>query len=210
MNDSPGTSSSELIERAVAGDEIATTVLLSICYPRLQKHLQRRIPRDIQGCIDVEDVVQDSQIQIFRNMPAFRNTGPDSFYRWVATVALHRLRNIIKAQRAIKRGRGCTIGGTLTDGGSSLMLLDYVCGPENSPSQHAARTEAQVALDACLAELPEHYRQAVRLVYLEGRPVEEVARIMGRTKRAVHNLCHKAKEQLHIALGSTSRFFSRL
>jgi RNA polymerase sigma-70 factor, ECF subfamily len=202
---------SELVERAAAGDEVATTVLLSITYSRLQQHLQRRIPRDIQACIDVDDVVQDTQIQVFRNVSTFRSTGPDSFYRWVATVGLHRLRNIIKAQRALKRGRGRTIGGSSgsAETGSSHSLMDWLRGPDNTPSQHASRLEAEDALSASLGGLPEHYRQAVRLVYLEGRSVEEVARIMGRTERAIHNLCHKAKEQLHLAMGSTSRFFSR-
>lgn len=212
MTDIPSPSlTSELIERAVAGDEIATTVLLSISYPRLQRHLQRRIPRDIQACIDVDDVVQDTQIQVFRSMATFRSTGPDSFYRWVATVALYRLRNIIKALRTLKRGRGRTLdGAVIADGsGSSHSLLDWLHGPENTPSHHASRVEAQDALGQSLANLPEHYRQAVRLVYLEGRSVEEVAKIMGRTERAIHNLCHKAKERLHMSMGSTSRFFSR-
>lgn len=201
----------QLVERAVAGDDVATTVLLSISYPRLQQHLHRRIPRDIQGCIDVDDVVQDTQIQVFRNIATFRCTGPDSFYRWVATVALYRLRNIIKAQRALKRGRGRTFGGSTRSGdsGSAHALLDWLCGPENTPSHHASRTEAHEALGQSIESLPEHYRQAVRLVYLEGRSVEEVAKIMGRTERAIHNLCYKAKEQLHLSMGSTSRFFSR-
>lgn len=212
MNTIPETSPTvELVERAIGGDEVATTVLLSISYPRLRQNLQRRIPRDIQGLVDIDDVVQDTQIQIFRNIATFRSTGPDSFYRWMATVALYRLRNIIKAQRTLKRARGRTLGGTARseEGGSTHSILDWLRGPENTPSHHASRIEAEDALGMSLAGLPEHYRQAVRLVYLEGRSVEEVARIMGRTERAIHNLCYKAKEQLHLTLGSTSRFFSR-
>src|SRR6185295_18881974 len=141
----------------------------------------------------------------------YRCTGPESFYRWMATIALHRLRNIIKAQRALKRGRARTLCSTLRSEktGSTHSLLDWLRGPDNTPSRHAAQIEAEDALEVSLAGLPEHARQAVRLVYLEGRSVDEVARIMGRTERAIHNLCYKAKEQLHLALGSTSRFFSR-
>ena len=39
-----------------------------------------------------------------------------------------------------------------------------------------------------LQTLPEHYRQAVGLVCLEGRPVAEAAALMGKTQRAVHGL----------------------
>ena len=201
----------ELIDRAVAGDEVATTVLLSAIYPQLQQHLQRRIPRDIQAFIDVDDLLQETQIQVFLNVTTFRCTGPNSFYRWVATVGLYRLRNIIKAQRALKRGGGRTMGGGpgSTLSGSTHFPMEWLHGPDNTPSHHASRVEAQDALSASLAGLPEHYREAVRLVYLEGRSVQETARLMGRTERAIHNLCHKAKEQLHLAMGSTSRFFSR-
>jgi DNA-directed RNA polymerase specialized sigma24 family protein len=138
------------VKRAVAGDEVATTVLL-IIYPRLQQNLQRRIPRDIQALIDVDDVVQDTLIQIFQKIATFHSTGPDSFYRWVATIALYRLRNIIKAQRALKRGRGRTLSGIAKseDPGSTQWLLDWLQSPENTPSHHASRTEAQYAL-ACL------------------------------------------------------------
>ena len=159
----------------------------------------------------MDDVVQDTQIQIFRNIRSFKNNGEDSFYRWVATVALYRLRNIIKAQRSLKRGQGRTTSGTGHSPGtdSTYSLLDWMRGPENTPSQRASLAEAQSALEQSMAALPAHYRQAVRLVYLEGRSVQEAAQIMGRTERAIHNLCHKAKEQMHLTMGSTSRFFSR-
>jgi RNA polymerase sigma-70 factor (subfamily 1) len=199
-----------LVERAASGDTVAITVLLTFVRGRLRTHFERRIPRDLQSCVDVDDLLQETQIQVFHHIRTFQSTGPDSFYRWVATIGMHRLRNLIKAQRAQKRGRARTIssqGGN--NDGSNTSLLEWLMGPENTPSQHAARNEATDALAVALAHLPEHYRQAIRLVYIEGRSVAEAARIMGRSARAVHNLCYKAKEQLHLSLGSTSRFFSK-
>jgi len=195
----------------MAGESVAVTVLLACIHSRLRAHLERRLPRDLQPFLDVDDLIQETQIRVFHNINSFRLLGADAFYRWVATIAMHNLRNTIKAQRTLKRGGAKTLSGNdRPDGLDSLdSLLNRLIGPENSPSHHASRNEATDALAAALAHLPEHYRQAIRLVYLEGRPVEEAARIMGRTDRAIHNLCYKAKEMLHVAMGSTSRFFSR-
>lgn len=201
----------ELVQRAASGDSVAITVLLTFVHGRLRAHFERRIPRDLQSCVDVDDLLQETQIQVFHHVQSFRSMGPDSFYRWVATIGMHRLRNLIKAQRSQKRGRARTISnpeGANADG-SYPSLLDWLVGPENTPSQHASRNEAKDALTAALAHLPEHYRQAIRLVYIEGQSVAEAARIMGRSVRAVHNLCYKAKEHLHVSMGSTSRFFSK-
>lgn len=202
---------SELIVRASDGDQVALTVLLAYLRDRLLIHLKQRIPRDLQSRIDIDDLLQETQIQVFRHMGTFQVRGADSFYRWVATIGIRRLRNQIKALRAQKRGRAQTFseGDQFSPDRSLSLLLECISGAENTPSRHASRNEACDALSAALTHLPDHYREAVRLVCLEGRSVSEAARIMGRTDRAIHNLCHKAKEQLHRAMGSTSRFFSR-
>ena len=200
----------ELIHRATGGDSIAITVLLTFVYAELRAHLERRVPRDIQSCIDVDDLLQETQIQVFHHIGGFQGRGMASFYRWVATIAMHRLRNAIKAQRALKRGRGVTLSCTSPpDASGSFALLEQLMGPENTPSHCASRKELHEVLSTALGGLPEHYRQVVRLVYLEGRSVEDAAKIMGRSQRAIHNLCYKAKAQLHQIMGSTSRFFSR-
>ena len=146
---------------------------------------------------------------MFRHIGKFEPRGPDSFFRWAATIAIRRLRNAIKARRSLKRG-GMEVPRT-TAGvpeASVVALLDLMAGPEKTPSRVVAGQEATRAVEDALAFLPEHYRQAVGLVYLEGHSVVEAATIMGRTPRAIHNLCFKAKRQLRSVLGSASKFLS--
>lgn len=59
-----------------------------------------------------------------------------------------------------------------------------------------------------LTQLPSDYGEAARLVYLEGFSVAAAAQAMGRSDRAIHNLCHKAKQRLRELLGTRSRFMS--
>lgn len=87
-------------------------------------------------------------------------------------------------------------------------LLDLLGGPDHTPSRSVARHEAVAAIQSAIDGLPEDYRRAVWLVYIEGHPVAASALAMGRTERAVHNLCYKAKDRLRELLGSQSRFFS--
>ncbi len=83
-----------------------------------------------------------------------------------------------------------------------------MAGPAGTPSRCAATHEAVAALEAALVQLPEDYRRAVQLVYIEGQPVSTVAAQMGRTDRAIHNLCFKAKAHLRDLLGSGSHYLS--
>lgn len=201
----------ELVSRAIGGDTAALTLLLTDTYNRLRAHLVRRVPRDLHATVDADDVVQETQIEAFRHIRRFEPRGDDAFYRWLATIALRRLRNAIKARRALKR-----CGGGLAAGGASpgieesvVALLDLMAGPGDTPSREVAREEALAAVRAALACLPPAHQEAVRLVYLEGRSVADAAAAMHRTPRAIHNLCGKAKDRLRLILGTRSRFLSR-
>ena len=196
-----------LVERASAGDAVATTVLLTRTHAKLHRFVAARIPRDLQSVVDADDVLQDTKIDAYRNLHRFELRGPDSFDRWIATIALRRLRNEIQRHRALKRGGGRIDVSVIPDV-SIVAMLDLMAGPEKTPSCRAARGEALEAVSTALGLLPEHYRQAVQLVYLDGQSHEEAAKRMGRTPSAVHNMCHKAKRKLLDLLGSRSRFLS--
>jgi RNA polymerase sigma-70 factor (ECF subfamily) len=96
----------------------------------------------------------------------------------------------------------------LVSTGSVVALLDMMAGPEKTPSRTAARSEAVRAVEDALEQLPTDYRQAVRLVYLEGLTASEAGERMHRTERGVHNLCYKAKKHLRDLLGSRSHYLS--
>ncbi|MCG8407808.1 MAG: RNA polymerase sigma factor [Phycisphaerales bacterium] len=200
----------ECIRRAIGGDQVALTVLLTESETRLQSRLRPRMPADLRSTLDVDDLLQEIYSDIFRNIERFEPRGEDSFDRWVATIALRRLRAEIRRHRAAKRGGRCTPvrhAGTVADE-STVTLLNLIEASDRSPSRTAAGSEAVAAVEAAMGLLPENYRAAVRLVYLEGSTVAEAARALGRSERAIHNLCHKAKEKLRNMLGPQSRYLS--
>ena len=66
------------------------------------------------------------------------------------------------------------------------------------------RHEAIEAVHEAIDALPEEYRQAVRLRFLEGKSLEEIAELMGRSPRAVQGLVDRAKEKMRATLGRLS------
>jgi len=198
------------VRRAIGGDAVALTALLTETRRPLCERIARRIPADLRESIDGDDVAQEAHVEVFRHISEFELRGDGSFERWVATIALRKLRDAVRARRADRRGGGArqirAVAGNVDD--SMIALLDVLAGPDRTPSRSVARHEAVAAIKAALDALPADYRDAIWLVNIEGRPVAEAATAMGRTERAIHNLCYKAKDRMRELLGSGSKFLS--
>ena len=199
-----------LLRRAIDGDSAALKLVLLDLHPRLCSYLTRRIPADLRPALDAEDVVQETYAQIFRRIRDFDLRGSASFQRWVYTIALHQFRHAISRGRAAKRGGGAR---ALTPPRRSreescVALLELLAGPGRTPSRCVARQEAVLAVEAALTELPEHYRQALWLIHIQGWTVAMAAAEMGRTERALHGLCRRGLKLLRDRLGSRSRYLS--
>jgi RNA polymerase sigma-70 factor (ECF subfamily) len=69
--------------------------------------------------------------------------------------------------------------------------------------------DVEAAIHAALAELKDDYREAVRLRFLQGLEISEVATRMGRTEWSVHKLCSRGLKCLRDVLGDGSRFWSQ-
>ena len=198
------------LEQAVGGNHAALTMLLMDLQPRLRSYIAAKVPARLQGRLDADDIVQETHIQVYRNITRFESRGEGSFDRWVSTIAVRKLRNALSKYRAQRRGGDNTVASRLSNNGqsSACILLDLMAAPGRSPSGSAAGHEAVAAVQAGLEFLSEDQRRAVTLVYLEGWTVTAVAADLQRSEQAVYNLCHRAKERLHEVLQSGSRFLS--
>ena len=200
-----------LVERATKGDAVAITLLLKDSQRWLIAVIGHRIPADLRGLLDPEDVVQEAHVDVFRHASAFQWRGPGSFHRWTLKIALRRLRAAVRAQRAERRGGGKAagaVGAARNHEDSVICLLDLVAALGRTPSWSAARVESVRAVHDVLATLLEHYRTVVELVYIEGLPVATAASSMVCTERAIHGYCRRGLKLLRDGLGSSSRFFS--
>jgi RNA polymerase sigma-70 factor (ECF subfamily) len=88
-------------------------------------------------------------------------------------------------------------------------LVHILCEDSHTPSRSAAKHEGIEAVQVAMAGLPEDYREAIRLRYLEQKSVEEVAAAMGRSAAAIRGLLDRAKKKMRAAMGRSSLYFSR-
>lgn len=184
-----------LVQRAQRGDAIALKLLLAATRQRLSEYVNRRIPEPLRRLIDADDIVQDTHVEVFRRIGEFTPQGDDAFFRWMATIAFRRLRNVVKWHRAEKRGGGA-MPLTQQVEESMVALLDQCSASGRTPSRSIARRESIAAVRTALQALPDNYRAALWLVYLEGRPVAEAAERLNTTDRAIHGLCRRGLKML--------------
>lgn len=204
-----GLAAQDLVARARSGDEAALALLLAESRDRLLAEVAIRISPEFQGVLSAEDIVQEAHIAAFGRIGTFEDRGPGSFYRWLATIALRKLRNCIKHFRTVKRGGAADNGRQRSLNDSCVALLATLTGRLPTPSAVMAQGQAVGAIKGAVEELPERHRHAVWSVYIEGRPVREVAGAIGCTERAVHGLCRRGLKRLrsnfaggYAALGS--------
>lgn len=201
---------SDLVSRAVAGDPVALKTLLTVVHAPLCRYISLRIPLDLGRVIDAEDIVQEAHIEVFRRIHQFEVRGPGSFFRWVAVIALNRLRNALSRHRTAKRGGGRAgldrARRSIED--SSVVFLDTLAGKGHTPSRSVARGEAVQAVETAMADLPEPYREALRLVHIEGRSVAYAAEQMGRTERSIQGLCRRGLKLMQQCMAGASNYFS--
>lgn len=201
---------SELLPRAVRGDSAATQELLLMHYDQLAQRLNGSIPAELQGTLTVEDVLQEAFYDVVERISSFQSQGEGAFYGWLATIAEHRLIDLVRAARAAKRGGGRSpLTGAGVDHSTVGDLLALLATDEHTPSRSVAGHEAAAAVQGALQGLKDDYREVLRLRYFDGLTVAQTAERMARTEPAVHMLCHRAVAELRVALGSASQFFSR-
>lgn len=194
----------------VAGDRVALECLLLRNYGRLHRHVARDLPQWLQGVVSVEDVLQETFAQAFRDFGRFEPRGEGSVESWLLAIADHRLHDLIRRHRRKKRGGSRRQARPADARRSSFMeLAALLAAAADSPSDRVARDEAVQAVQVAVAALPDDQREAVRRRYLEREDLAAAAQAMGRTPEAVRSLVYRARQSLREFLGRSSRWFLR-
>jgi cobalt-zinc-cadmium efflux system membrane fusion protein len=168
-----GLTDAQLLERFVADrDEAAFEVLVWRHAALVWQAARRLLPRPE----DAEDVFQATFLALARKAGAIRRPG--ALAGWLYRVAY---RAALRVQAAAPR----------TAPGSRVAEL-----PAADTADEAAWRELRPVLDDEINRLPEKYRVAVVLCYLEGRTLEEAARLLGCPRGTVSSRLAGARERL--------------
>jgi RNA polymerase sigma-70 factor (ECF subfamily) len=198
----------ELVCSAVRGDRDALGELLSRHGPAVESGLH--IAGAWRDSLDTGDVMQVTYLEAFLQISRFDSTRADSFGGWLRRIAENNLRDAIRAleaQKSLPPDRRMAAHG---EGDSYVGLFDLLATTMTTPTRAVRRDEATDLVRAALGRLPPDYAAVVRLYDLEGRPIADVARALGRGQGAVHMLRVRAHDRLRDLMGAESRILDSM
>jgi RNA polymerase sigma-70 factor (ECF subfamily) len=170
-----------LIALVAVGDDSALRALFSRHAPWLATRLRAVLP-----AADVEDVLQETFIAVWRGASGYRPDGAAGGWLW----------GIARRQAALLLRRR---------GPAAAVLPGQVMADDRDAGDPADVVLARADLDRAVAALGPPggtEREVWRLLYLEDRPVAEVAKLTGVPPGTVKSRAHRARQRLRAALGA--------
>jgi RNA polymerase sigma-70 factor (ECF subfamily) len=167
-----------LLARAGSGPALGQLLELYRNYLGLLARLQ--IGRRLQGKADPADLVQEAFLEATRNFAQFRGTSEAELAAWLRQILVSRLAKLARHYCGTQR-RDVRLERQLTDEVEQSSRCLGLVAPGSTPSQRAARREQSVLLADALGRLPEDYREVLVRHHLQGLPLPEVARQLGRS-----------------------------
>ena len=198
-----------LIARARGGDREAFDQLHVLSREAVEAAVRLQAGGLLRVRVEVEDLVQETFLRAFRSLAGFRGEGEASFRSWLGTIAGHVVQDQARKLRA-KKGdvlREVSLDAEVAGpGGERFSLEDALRASADSPSQALRRDERFERLKKVLATLRPDHSRVIYLARVEGLPMKEVARQMGRTPEAASMLLLRALLKLKEAFGNTDSF----
>lgn len=199
----------ELISKATDGCRTSLERLLMANYSRLHRYLKPKIPKVLDGVAGPDDIVQQAFTQVFLKIDTFEGTTEAAFNKWMNVIADNQLQDAIKLRMRKKRG-GERRRVMLDNPESGLQLLDLLSADQSTASRQLSKKEALQAMHVCIAELPEDYRDVIRLRYFEGASVPEIAKQLNKSTGAIRGILDRARAKLRDGMGRASQWLSHL
>jgi RNA polymerase sigma-70 factor, ECF subfamily len=171
-----------VLRRAAAGDSAAFKEI----FVRHRADVARLVYRMLPAPADLEDVVQEVFVQVFRSLKDFR--GQSKFTTWLHRVTV----NVVLMHRRAARSRP-----VLTEEAPPDLVADE---RRPLPDDEAERFERMRAFQRLLARLAEKKRVVFVLHELEGLPPQEIAEIVDAPVLTVRTRLFYARRELEAML----------
>jgi len=151
---------------------------------------------------DAEEIAQDAFVRAYRALQSYpaERIHALALRAWLYQVTLNVARNRLRG----KRHTFVSIDGEAGsfDAGSGRELED---DPRTRPDSRYEQVQARKDIATLVAALPDRYRSALILRYVEGLRLEEVAAILKQPLGTAKSNVHRAVNALRIAISESRR-----
>jgi RNA polymerase sigma-70 factor (ECF subfamily) len=165
----------ELARRAATGDRVAQREL----FVQQRANVHRALFRILGSNREIEDLLQDAFIEIFKAIGSFR--GDSTLGRWCQTIAVR------IAYLAISRRRPVSV---------DLALVEETIASDIDLRRHVQIREVARRLYAALDRIEAKQRIAFALATIDGKSLAEVAELTGSSMFAVKTRVWRARREL--------------
>jgi len=177
-------SDERLLSDFLAGDRDCFSKLVE----RYGEELYRFVGRFIRSSAMVEDVVQETFIQVYQSAPGFDVSR--RFRPWLFTIAANKARDQLRS-RARKREVGLSTGAS-DEAEGNASYLDFLSDGSMAPDEIMEDKEARQRVRGVVSRMPENLREVLVLGYYHRFAYKEIADILSIPLGTVKSRLHAA------------------
>ena len=165
----------ELVGKILQGDEGAVEEMYKKYFPKIADYVFGKIDNPF----DAQEIIQDIFISAIDCLPAFNFKS--SLFTWLYAIGKHEVVDYYRKKR---------IKAILF---SRVPILETLASKALGPEEELIEKEIKVQIRLVLAQLSEGYRKILRLKYVQGFSVVEVAQILGISPKAAESRLSRAR-----------------
>ncbi len=193
----------QLVARAKAGDTEALNDLFTRYHHLMVAVARRRIGPRLRLKEEPDDLAQTTFREATRDFPNYEYRGESSLVSWLIQILHNKIRDKAEFYSAGKRdlGRERAID---AGAGDNAPATSEPSSKDLSVTMQVSRGESIGYLRKALDQLSPEHRQAITLVFFEGRQLREAGELMGgKTEDAVRMMLRRAEQRLGEILKTT-------
>lgn len=172
--------------------------------PYLRMLARTQMRKAFQAKVGASDMVQQAMLQAVQGLDGFRGSTEAEFRGWLRQILARHIchldRDMHRDKRDVRREQ--SMEQKLAQ--SSMKLEGLLAGDGPTPSQNVVLGEHVLKMADAVERLPKAQREAIRLHYLEGMKLADVAEKLGKTNGAVAGLLHRGMKTLRKELADGS------
>lgn len=152
---------------------------------------------------DAEEVAQDAFVRAYRALKTYpaERVRALALQAWLYRITLNVARNRMRKKRPLH----VSLDNGGADGAAAQKAWDSPDDPSARPDSRLEEGQRRANLASLVAGLPERYRSAIILRYVEGLSLEEVADVLKQPLGTAKSNVHRAVNMLRRAISDSRR-----